>query len=58
MFNQSRWKVFEEVLNRHFLNHFEFVFIGKMVLMNLFAGQEQRYRCREWTCGHSGGRSE
>ena len=28
----------------------------KMVLMNLFAEQEQRYRQREWTCGHSRGR--
>ena len=25
----------------------------KMVLMYLFAGQEQRYRQREGTCGHS-----
>ena len=25
-----------------------------MVLMNPFAGQEQRGRCRGWTCGHSG----
>ena len=25
----------------------------KMVNMNLFAGQEQKHRCREWTCGHS-----
>ena len=25
-----------------------------MVLMNLFAGQEQRLRCRGWTCGHEG----
>ena len=22
----------------------------KIVLMSLFVGQEQRYRCREWTC--------
>ena len=29
----------------------------KMVQMNIFAGQEQRHRCREWMCGHSGGRS-
>ena len=28
----------------------------KMVLMNLFGGQEQRCRCREWTCAPSGGR--
>ena len=28
----------------------------KMVLMNLFAGQEWRCRCREWTCRHSGGK--
>ena len=28
----------------------------KMVLMNLFAGQEKRCSCRERTCGHSGGR--
>ena len=25
----------------------------KMVLMNLFAGQEWRHRCREQICGHS-----
>ena len=25
-----------------------------MVQMNLFAGQEQRHRRREWTCGHRG----
>ena len=24
----------------------------KMVQMNLFAGQEQRHRCKERTCGH------
>ena len=29
---------------------------GKMVLMNLFAGKEQRHRRREWACGHSWGR--
>ena len=28
----------------------------KMVQMNLFAGPEQRHRCREWTCGHGGKR--
>ena len=29
----------------------------KMVLMNLFAGQQWRRRCREQICGHSlGGR--
>ena len=27
-----------------------------MALMNLFAGQEQRSRYREQTCGHSEGR--
>ena len=27
-----------------------------MVLMNLFAGQEERLRPREWTSGHSGGK--
>ena len=27
-----------------------------MVQMKLFAGQEQRHRCREQACGHSGGR--
>ena len=26
-----------------------------MVQMNLFARQEERHRCREWTCGHSWG---
>ena len=30
----------------------------KMVLMNLFAGKEQRVRYWEWTCEHSGGRRE
>ena len=30
----------------------------KMVLMNLFAGQQRRRRYREQTCGHSGGRRE
>ena len=29
----------------------------KMVIMNLFAGQQWRWRHREQTCGHSGGRS-
>ena len=29
-----------------------------MVLMNLFVRKEWRRRCREWTCGHSGGRRE
>ena len=28
-----------------------------MVLINLFAGQEQRYKSRRQTCGHSGGRN-
>ena len=28
----------------------------KMILMNLFAGQEWRHRHREQTCGHSRGR--
>ena len=28
----------------------------KIVLMNLFAGQEQNRRHREWACGHSRGR--
>ena len=28
----------------------------KMLLINLFSGQELRYRCREHTCGHSRGR--
>ena len=28
----------------------------KMVQINLSARQEERHRCREWTCGHSGGR--
>ena len=27
-----------------------------VVLMKLFAGQEYRRRCREQSCGHSGGR--
>ena len=26
----------------------------KTVLLNLFAGQEERCSCREWTCGHGG----
>ena len=25
-----------------------------MVQMNLFPGQEQPSKCREWTCGHKG----
>ena len=29
---------------------------GKIVLMNLFAGQQWRLRYREQTCGHSVGR--
>ena len=29
--------------------------IREMALMNLDAGKEWRLRCREWTCGHSGG---
>ena len=28
----------------------------KMVLMNLFAGQQWRWRYKEQTCGHSGGK--
>ena len=28
----------------------------KVVLMNLFARQQWRYRLREQTCGHSGGK--
>ena len=28
----------------------------KMVLMNLYAGKEQRHRHREQTCGQRGGR--
>ena len=28
----------------------------KMVQMNVFAGQEERHRCREWMCGHMGER--
>ena len=28
----------------------------KMVLMNLFEGQQRRHRNREQICGHSGGR--
>ena len=28
----------------------------KMVLMNLFAGQQWKCKQREQTCGHSGGR--
>ena len=27
-----------------------------MVQMNRFAGQQQRHRCREQTCGHQGGK--
>ena len=26
----------------------------KMVLKNIFAGQESRCRQKEWTCGHRG----
>ena len=25
-----------------------------MVQLDLFAGQEERCRCKEWTCGHGG----
>ena len=28
----------------------------KMVPMNLFAGQKQRHRCREWNSGQSWGK--
>jgi len=31
-----------------------YVYSRKMVLMNLFAGQEQRHRHREQTYGHGG----
>ena len=31
---------------------------SKMVLMDLFAGQQGRHRHREQTCGHSGGRKK
>ena len=27
-------------------------------LVNLFSGKEWRHRCREWTCGRSGGGRE
>ena len=30
----------------------------KIVLKNLFSGQRQRHRHREWTCGHKGERGE
>ena len=30
----------------------------KMILMNLFAGKEQRCSCGEQTCEYSGGRRE
>ena len=29
---------------------------NEMALMNLFAGQEWRHRCREWICGHIRGK--
>ena len=29
--------------------------LEKMVQVNLFAGQGQRHRYREWTCGHEEG---
>ena len=28
--------------------------LKKMVQKNLFVGQQQRHRCKEWTCGHGG----
>ena len=31
---------------------------GKIILMNLFAGQQWRYRHKEQTCGHRGERRE
>ena len=30
----------------------------KIVLMNLFVRKERKHRCREWTCGQSGGGRE
>ena len=39
----------------HILTHI-YVESRKMVLMNLFAGQQWRCRHREQTCGNSGGR--
>ena len=30
--------------------------IRKIALIQLFVGKEWGCRCREWTCGHSGGR--
>ena len=49
-----------EVRKRKILNSNVYIYIymecRKMVLMNLFAGQQWRYRCREQTSGHSWGR--
>ena len=38
----------KEKNKQHILMHI----CGKMLQMNLFVGQEQRCRRREWTCGH------
>ena len=58
-----RWMYLEPVIQSevsqkeknkyHILKHI--YGIQKMVLMNLFAGKEWRYRHREWTCAHNGG---
>lgn len=48
------WRSFNHTGN--FSRKIRIIRQNKMVLMNLFAGQKWRHRCREWTCGHSGGR--
>lgn len=38
-----------------FVNAYRWNLKKKMVQVNLFAGQGQRHRHREWTCGHEEG---
>ena len=38
-----------------FVNAYRWNLKKKMVQVNLFAGQGQRHRYREWTCGHEEG---
>ena len=39
----------------HITSEGVYVESSKLVPMNLFAGQEERCRLREWTCGHRAG---
>ena len=51
----TEWSKSERKKNKYINTHI-CIESGKMVLMNLFAGKEQRHRRREWACGHSWGR--